>query len=355
MAMSPRRLAMLAMLAAVLPATSPAGTLRERIRDRIEARAEARGADADADANDDYDELAAGTALRCADWARRVRPLEQRATKHFAWQPGDSDVAYGPEPLATFDVYAPARRQAKPAPIIVMVHGGGWCVGDKRNAKVIRHKVGRWLPKGFVFISANYPMVGEGADALAQAGHVAKAIAYVQAHAGDWGGDGDRVILMGHSAGAHLASLVGADAALRERHGVRPLLGTVSLDAGAIDVVTQMPHVYPFLKTRYREAFGEREAQWIAASPFHRLDRHAAPWLGVCSTTRKDQPCAQAQAYADKSKALGVRADVLPEPMNHGAINATLGTPGDYTDRVEAFMAALDPVVAARLGRSMAQ
>lgn len=263
--------------------------------------------------------------------------------------PDLADVAYGPEPLATLDVYLPKGQVAGGAPLIMMVHGGGWCVGDKGGSQMVANKVARWVSQGFVFLSVNYPMVNDGADALAQAGAIAGAAAFVQAHAGEWGGDGRRLILMGHSAGAHLVSLVNADAHLRAAHGVRPLLGTVSLDAGAIDVVKQMPNVYPFLKARYREAFGDTEVGWIAASPFHQLDPTAAPWLGVCSTQRKDKPCDQAQAYADKSQGLGIRAAVLPEPMNHGEINSALGAPGRYTDDVEAFMASLDPVVAARL------
>ncbi len=224
-------------------------------------------------------------------------------------------------------------------------------MGDKRGAQITQNKVERWTPKGFIFVSVNYPMVGEGSDAIAQAHHIARAVAYAQAHARDWGGDASKLILMGHSAGAHLVSLVNADAQIRAAEGVGPVLGTVSLDAGAIDVVVQMPQVYPFLKTRYREAFGATEAGWIAASPFHQLDRSAAPWLGVCSTQRKDDPCAQARAYADKSNALGIKAAVLPQPKNHGAINKELGAPGAYTEGVEAFMAGLDPVVAQLLKR----
>jgi hypothetical protein len=146
-----------------------------------------------------------------------------------------------------------------------------------------------------------------------------------------------------------LVSLVNAGATIRKRNGMRPILATVSLDAGAINVVEQMPNVYPFLETRYREAFGTNKAGWVAASPYHRLDDSAAPWLGVCSTTRKDDPCGQAQAYADKSNGLGVEAAVLPEDKGHGAINEELGLAGDYTQDVEAFLASLDPVVADRL------
>jgi acetyl esterase/lipase len=332
-------------LAAGLSTDLQAGPLRDRMRARMQA-----GQGGDGVAGE------FGGAMGCAEWSKRVDRLAQRSQgRHAGPAPDRRDVAYGPAPRERLDVFLPqtATSGGMPggAPVIVMVHGGGWCVGDKAMAGVTEGKVARWVSRGFVFVSVNYPMVDDGADALAQGGEIAKATAFVQAHAADWGGDPAKVVLMGHSAGAHLVSLVNADAALRRAHGVRPLLGTVSLDAGAIDVVTQMPNVYPFLKVRYREAFGDREAQWIAASPYHRLDRSAAPWLGVCSTTRKDDPCAQARAYVEKSRALGVPAEALPQPMGHGALNASLGDDSDYTRAVEAFLARLDPTVARLLAR----
>jgi arylformamidase len=317
------------------------------IADLLRERAQQRGAENGEDLSDLGG--AGGNAMSCADWSKRVKRAEAR---NVGPTPDIPDLAYGDAPLQRLDVFrAQGPSAAGGAPVIVMVHGGGWCVGDKRAASVTQNKVAHWSPKGFVFVTVNYPMVGEGSDAIAQAHHVARAVAYVQTHAREWGGDPAKLILMGHSAGAHLVSLVNADAQIRAAEGVRPVLGTISLDAGAIDVVVQMPHVYPFLKARYREAFGDNEAGWIAASPFHQLDRSAAPWLGVCSTKRKDDPCSQARAYADQSNALGIHAAVLPQPKNHGAINKDLGTSGDYTRDVEAFMATLDPVVAQLLKR----
>ena len=338
--------AILALLAVVAAGEIQAGPLRDRIRERVEERLAERAED---HAEAEFDDAAGqgGRALGCAEWKQRVDRLQARAAARDAGpQPDRRDVAYGSGKLETLDVFYAGGARSGPAPVIVMVHGGGWCVGDKAGATLTANKVARWTPKGFVFVSLNYPMVADGSDALAQAAHVARAIAYVQAHAGDWGGDPARVILMGHSAGAHLVSLVNADADLRRAHGLQPVLGTISLDAGAIDVVRQMPKVYPFLKARYREAFGDSEAQWIAASPYHRLDRSAGPWLGVCSTTRQDDPCGQARAYAEKSNGLGIKASVLPQPRSHGAINKDLGLPGDYTRGVEAFMASLDPRLA---------
>lgn len=346
-------LIVLSILAATAAAGAQAGPLAERLRERMQPRGDdAASAPNAAVGTDDLADLGGrGNSTSCRDWARKVNRLQRFSRGRNAGPTPDlKDVAYGGETLDTLDVFLPKKvGNGAAAPIIMMVHGGGWCVGDKAAASVTQNKVARWVAKGFVFVSIDYPMINDGDDALAQANHVARAAAFVQANAQKWGGDPGRLILMGHSAGAHLVSLVNADAQIRRANGVRPILATVSLDAGAIDVVRQMPNVYPFLKARYREAFGDSEAQWIAASPYHQFDGTAAPWLGVCSTTRKDDPCGQARAYAEKSNGLGIRAAVLPEAMSHGAINKELGLPGDYTKGVEAFMASLDPVVAGLL------
>lgn len=335
----------LTLLLGLATVETQAGPLRDRLQERLGAGAP-NGAVPDAR---DLRDLG-GDAMSCAEWEQRINRLERFASARDSGpRPDRADLAYGKGALETLDVHVPKRAGAGAAPIIVMVHGGGWCVGDKGGAAMTENKVARWVSKGFVFVSVNYPMINQGSDALAQANHVARAVAYVQTHAREWGGDPDRVILMGHSAGAHLVSLVNADARVRQANGLRPVLGTISLDAGAIDVVRQMPQVYPFLRLRYREAFGETERQWIVASPFHRLDRGAAPWLGVCSTLRQDDPCGQARSYAEKSHGLGLQASVLPLPKGHAAINQELGLPGDYTRGVEAFMASLDPAVAGLL------
>ncbi len=99
------------------------------------------------------------------------------------------DVAYGPLAAERFDVYAP--RAARDAPVILMVHGGGWRRGDKSAAGVVRNKVARWVPRGFVVISTNYPLLPE-TPPLEQARYVGRALAYAQRHAGWWGASRSR-------------------------------------------------------------------------------------------------------------------------------------------------------------------
>ena len=252
------------------------------------------------------------------------------------------DVAYGAGKLQRMDIYRPAITYiaAHKAPIILMVHGGGWAYGDKGLDRVVDNKVARWVPRGFIFVSVNYPMVPD-ADPVQQADHVARALAAAQQAAPGWGGDPTRVILMGHSAGAHLVSLLNADETRATKLGAKSWLGTVSLDSGALDVPAIMNHKHPKL---YDKAFGADPALWEAASPQHQLTAGAKPWLGVCSNLRSSS-CADNAAFAAKAKSVGVRAEVLGEKLRHSAINEELGRPGAYTDAVESFMASLDLAV----------
>jgi acetyl esterase/lipase len=285
---------------------------------------------APATAREDVGDLAAERASRAGQL-----PDDTRVLRNFA---------YGPHPRQKLDVYR-ADGPVADAPVIVMVHGGGWVTGDKAAPGNVGAKAVRWLERGFVFVSVNYRFVPD-VDVLTQADDVARALAVVQARAKAWGGDPARIVLMGHSAGGHLVALVAADPARWRSTGLRPWLGTVSLDSGAYDLVALMNRRHFAL---YDRAFGADPAAWTAASPVAALKPDALPLLAVCSRRRIDQSCAQARAYAASARAVGARVEVLPAELSHGDINGQLGQPSSYTYAVERFLASLDPEIARRL------
>lgn len=251
------------------------------------------------------------------------------------------DVAYGADKRQKFDVYLPAAN-ADSVPVIFMVHGGGWRMGDKAARSVVENKMRRWVPKGFVFVSVNYRMLPD-ADPARQAEDVALALAVAQDKAASWGADRRRFILMGHSAGAHLVAMLESSPKLPAK--ASPWLGAVLLDSGALDVPLIMGNRHARL---YDEAFGSDPAYWRQVSPLHLLRSAPPPLLAVCSS-RRALSCNEAQAFVAKAKGFGGRASALPEDMSHREINVQLGTDGAYTEAVERFMAGLDPAVAARL------
>jgi arylformamidase len=249
------------------------------------------------------------------------------------------DFPFGSDARQRMDIYLPAH--ATGAPVVLMVHGGGWRRGDKAMSNVVQNKVARWVPKGFIFISINYRML-PGTDPLQQSEDVMRALATAQSHVTEWGGDPARFILMGHSAGAHLVSLVAADPSKAIKSGAKPWLGTVSLDSAALDVAPIMEGKhYRF----YDQAFGNDPAYWKSVSPIHHLTAGAKPILAVCSSTRPDKPCTQAHQFADKAASLGIRITVLEQALTHKQINQELGLASAYTDSVETFMSSLDSTV----------
>lgn len=253
------------------------------------------------------------------------------------------DVVYGDDARQRFDVYAPATANA--APVIFMVHGGAWMVGDKAAQAVVEHKVARWVPAGFIVVSANYRLLPE-ARPLDQARDIARALALAQDRAAAWGGDRRKFILMGHSAGAHLVALIATSPSITAGAHVTPWLGAVLLDSAALDVVQimQSPHM-----RFYDRAFGRDPAYWRSTSPVHALTAVGPPILAVCSS-RRDDSCPQAERFVARANSLGMRASVLKEDLSHKEINQRLGEVNAYTSNVESFLGSLDRSLAERLG-----
>ncbi|MEM7155178.1 MAG: alpha/beta hydrolase [Myxococcota bacterium] len=249
-----------------------------------------------------------------------------------------ADVSYGTTAAHRLDVYRPESTETTPtggAPILVVVHGGAWQYGDKATPAVVDNKVAHWVPRGYVVVSVNYRL--DPPDPIQQAEDVAQALAFVQTHAADWGGDGERVVLLGHSSGAHLVSLLAADRSIAADHGARPWLGTVALDSAAFDVERIMKRRHFRF---YDRAFRDDEQYWRLASPLHRLGEAPDPMFIVCSSERRAS-CPQARAFMAKARTLGGRVTVLPVSLSHRDTNIQLGTEGPYTAAVDDFFQSL--------------
>jgi acetyl esterase/lipase len=115
------------------------------------------------------------------------------------------DVAYGPHERHRIDLYQP--QGDTPAPILVFVHGGGFLKGDKGGATDWPNaNVGRMAAQaGFLGVVINYRLAP---DNVWPAGSedVASIVSWLKANAAQHGGNPDRIVLMGTSAGAvHVA------------------------------------------------------------------------------------------------------------------------------------------------------
>jgi len=244
------------------------------------------------------------------------------------------NIAYGSDPAQKLDVYRP--ENAKHVPILFMVHGGAWRVGDKASQSFVQNKVNHWVPKGYIVISINYRML-PAANPLVQANDVAHALAFVQSKANTWGGDASHIVLLGHSAGAHLVSLLAASPSLVQQNGAKPWLGTIVLDSAAVDVarVMRLPHM-----SFYDDAFGSDPAFWNHVSPIAQLNSQPKPMFLVCSTLRRIS-CMQAKQFQSKVTEFKGKATVFPIALSHMELNQQLGLESDYTHQVEEFLQSL--------------
>ena len=118
-----------------------------------------------------------------------------------------ADLRYGDHRRHRLDVY---HRRDRPSggPVLVYLHGGGYFSGGKhREGRALLHRL---ASRGWVCVSASYrlrPSAGFE-EHLADARH---ALTWARVHAAEYGGDPDRVVMAGSSAGAHLTSLLALD------------------------------------------------------------------------------------------------------------------------------------------------
>ncbi|MFM7107045.1 MAG: alpha/beta hydrolase, partial [Planctomycetaceae bacterium] len=176
----------------------------------------------------------------------------------------------------TLDLHAPAGPAPKPRPVILFVHGGGWRHGDK---EMVGAKPAAFAERGWAFASANYRL-DETVSPREQAQDVADAIGWLHEHGPEHGCDPGRIVLLGHSAGAHLVALVSTDGRFLEARGLdlSAIAGTILLDGAGYDVPRQIEIArLPRMREMYRQVFTEDPQAQREASPI----THVAAGNGI--------------------------------------------------------------------------
>lgn len=175
------------------------------------------------------------------------------------------DAAFGPERLQQLDVYAP-RPAPTGAPVIVFIHGGSWANGSKEGYSFLGDA---FAARGFVTVVPSYRLVPKVRfPAFIEDG--AKAVAWTQANIANHGGDPQRIVLVGHSAGGYIAAMLGLDAHFLADAHAGSVRGVVGL-AGPYDFL-------PFDVASTRNAFG-RASDLQLTQPVHFARPDAPPML----------------------------------------------------------------------------
>lgn len=151
--------------------------------------------------------------------------LAANVPSHFSSVRSRTDIAYAGAPRQRLDVYAPPG--AHELPVVVFWYGGAWSSGRKSQYRFVGVALAERgciavLPDYRLYPAVKYPSFIEDG---------ARAVAWVQQHAREFGGDPSRIVLMGHSAGAHLAATLAIEPRYLEAAGAdrRAIIGWVGL------------------------------------------------------------------------------------------------------------------------------
>ncbi len=190
---------------------------------------------------------------------------------------GGHDMIYGDKDSQRLRLWKP--ESSKP-PVIVFVHGGSWRVGtylDSTGSAKVTHLVGR----GYAFATVNYSLV-PSVTVEEQVQEVADAVGFLVKKAADLDLDPKRVVLMGHSSGAHVVTLLGTDTSYFDNAGVDISLihGVIALDGSNYNAITEFLDSPGPVADNMKLALGEDPLRLRAMSPtYNARERNARAFL----------------------------------------------------------------------------
>lgn len=200
-----------------------------------------------------------------------------------------ADLEYGRagDRALTLDLYQPGTPAAQPRPAMVVIHGGGWKGGDKKEGALAA--LG-FVARGYVAISVNYRLSGV-ATFPAAVEDCKCAVRWLRANASKHGVDPDRIGAIGFSAGGHLALMLACvgDTEGLEGTGGNPAVsswvsaacswfGPADFARGEMEFAE---HVRPLLTEFLGGPFAQRPEPYRRASPITYASWDDAPVLLV--------------------------------------------------------------------------
>lgn len=233
------------------------------------------------------------------------------------------------------DLYAPDG--AKDLPVVFWIHGGGWQAGDKSEIEL---KPQAFMDHGCIFVSTNYRLLPD-VEMESIIRDVAQAAGWVHDHIAEYGGDPERIIVGGHSAGAQLAALICTDDRYLHEVGVpfSALKGCFPVDGDTYDIpaiievaeVRCRAHGFPLPTFGHRQKFGNDPVKHVDFSAVTHIapDKGIPPFLILYVSNHPDCS-AQAQRLNNVLKEAGITTTLYgARDTDHVKLNDNLGRPED--------------------------
>jgi acetyl esterase/lipase len=244
-----------------------------------------------------------------------------------------SGLSYGDRTRHALDVYQPAQKSGA-APVVVFFYGGNWNAGERGSYLFAGEAL---ASKGFVTVIPDYRLFPDVRfpDFLADC---ARAVRWTFEHAARYGGDPQRVFLMGHSAGAYNAAMLALDPQYLRAAGVEPrrIHGLIGL-AGPYDFL-------PLQNPISKGVFGFPDTP-VTTQPIYFASRDDPPALLITATDDEVVDPRNSARLAARLRSHGVAAREIVYPgLSHtrlvGALAAPLRGTAPVLDDVAAFVGA---------------
>lgn len=243
------------------------------------------------------------------------------------------EVEYGKDTAQTMDIYLPAGRSAAATPSIILIHGGGWNTGDKDDFKPYIDTFRKRLPDYAIF-NVNYRLVSEQHLFPVQEMDVKSAMEHIVKHAAGYHIDTGKLVLLGASAGAHLALLQAYKYAMPDVKAVVNFFGPTDLTT----MYNKPWHsLIPYLlKTLTGTTPQANATVYQQSSPVHFVTPQTAPTIILQGGRDKIVDPSQSRLLEEKLTQAGVPNELVLYPKErHGWKGANLT---NSFDRIEAFL-----------------
>ena len=245
------------------------------------------------------------------------------------------NVTYGSSTEQQMDIYLPANRSTTSTKVIIMIHGGGWNSGDKADVTQYADTMLKRLPDYAVF-NINYRLALGSNLFPAQENDVKSAIQFIINNAADYG-TSQKFVLLGISAGAHLALLQGYKYASQ----INPK-AVVSF-FGPTDLIDMYRHpLNPLVAQGLAGVVGATPSQdsllYANSSPINFVSSTSSPTILLQGGLDPLVSVSQPTMLKAKLDAAGVINQYVFYPNeNHGWLGANLY---DSFNKIEAFLKA---------------
>ena len=243
------------------------------------------------------------------------------------------DVPYGKDSAQRLDVYLPAGRSSKTTRSLVLIHGGGWNSGSKADFKAYIDSFQKRMPDYAIF-NINYRLFNGGHTFPAQEEDVKLALGFITGKAADYAIDTNRIVLLGASAGAHLALLQAY------KYQAPRIAGVIDF-FGPTDLTTMYQHPWhPMVPFALQMVTGttpaENPALYSQSSPVNFVSAQSPPTLIFHGGSDQVVNVSQSEALKSRLQAAGARNDLIVYPgQRHGWHGTTLS---NSFDRIETFL-----------------